>query len=451
MKRLALKSLEAWKEKAQKRPLLIRGARQVGKTWLVREHARSYENFVELNLEKQPQFLSLFKNHYGNPQKLLQEISLLSGAKVVPQKTLLFIDEIQESSEALMALRYFKEEFPQQYIIAAGSLLEFSFSDLSFPVGRIEFFHLFPLNFEEYLSAMGRDDLIGAIHQVSMDDPKSLSDPVHELLLDYFHIYSLLGGLPEVVKTYMESHDLKECQNIQQILVATYREDFHKYSSREKIENLRLIFQSIPRFLGQKFKYSRVDPYLKSRELSKALLLLLQAGLAYQVYHSSSNGLPLDAQINSQKFKIFFLDAGLCHRILGVELSQLYLERKNILAHRGGLAEQIVAQELISYTSCNESPRLHYWHRESKSSSAEVDFVIPSHDRILPIEVKSNRPRGIKSLKIFLEEKKEYTNRGLIVSGENFSSQPLLKIPFYSLMKLFHSSEYSESGNFSKK
>ncbi len=435
MQRLALKSLEAWKVNPRKRPMLLRGARQVGKTWLVRTHATSYESFVEINLEKQPQFIPLFQKNFGNPIQLLQELSILSGQKITVGKTLLFIDEIQECSEALLALRYFREELPLQHVIAAGSLLEFVFSELNFPVGRIEFFHLFPLNFEEFLLALQREDLVEAIK--NQDEKKAMAEPIHELLLDYFSTYSLLGGLPEVLKTYVETKDFRECQNIQQLLVATYREDFHKYAKKTQIQNLRLLFENTSRLLGQKFKYSEINRDLKAQDLAFALNLLEQAGLVYKVYHSSANGLPLQAQIDPKKFKVFFLDVGLCHRLLGLELSQLYLEKKNLLAHRGGVAEQMVAQELMSTTAQNEHPQLHYWHREASAASAEMDFVIARHAQVLPIEVKSQRARSSKSMGIFLDEKKEYVNKGLIVSRENFSFQERVqKLPFYGLMRV---------------
>ncbi|MBF0492178.1 MAG: ATP-binding protein [Deltaproteobacteria bacterium] len=434
MKRLALKFLGNWRIRPQRRPLLLRGARQVGKTWLVRAHAASYESFVEINLEKQAQFIPLFQKKFGDPQQLIRELSLLSGQKIEIGKTLLFIDEIQECKEALLSLRYFKEELSEQAVIAAGSLLEFIFSELSFPVGRIEFLHLFPLNFEEFLMALNREDLVETIKL--QDVSRTLAEPLHELLLDYFTTYSLLGGLPEIVKCYAESKDLKLCQNIQQLLIASYREDFHKYAKKTQIQNLRLLFENVPRLLGQKFKYSEIDCELKSRDLSLALTLLEQAGLVYKVYHSSSNGVPLHAQIDPKKFKVFSLDIGLCHRLLGLELSQLYLEKKNLLARRGGIAEQIVAQELISYTPQNESPQLHYWHRETAASSAEMDFVIGKNGQVFPLEVKSQRARSSKSMGIFLEEKKIYANKGFIISKENFSfHDKVQKLPFYALLR----------------
>ena len=434
MKRLATDFLDKWRGGKDRRPLLIRGARQVGKTWLVREHGHTYPSFLEINLESEPEYLQLFRENFGKPQKLLPALSLLSGKKIRTGETLLFIDEIQESKEALLSLRYFKEELPDQHVIAAGSLLEFSFEELSFPVGRIEFFHLFPMNFEEFLLAERRDDLIGAI--LRTDEKNPLPDALHEKLLEEVTLYCLLGGLPEVLKTYVDSGDFQACQTVQQIHVATLREDFHKYASKANIEQLRLLFHGIPRLIGRKFKYSEIDPHIKSRELSSALGLLEKAGLIYKAPHSSARGLPLEAQINPKRFKVFFLDVGLSQRVLGTNLSQLFLEKKELLATRGALAEQFVAQELLSFTPQNQTPRLYYWHREAKSSEAEVDLLTEYDSHILPIEVKSGNKGALKSLHLFLNERGEEVPCGLKVSSANFSRhQKILSVPFYSLLK----------------
>ncbi len=417
--------------------MLIRGSRQVGKTWLVREHAQLYENFVEINLESHHEFIKLFRDSYGKTHDLLKAISLLSGKKIEVGKTLLFIDEIQESKEALLSLRYFKENLPQQHVIAAGSLLEFAFKDLPFPVGRIEFFHLFPMNFEEYLLATNRKDLVEAI--LASDSQKPFPEAVHEKLLDEVATYCLIGGMPGVLKTYLETGDLEQSQNIQQIHIASFREDFHKYASRANIEYLRMVFDATPRLLGQKFKYSNIDPGIKSRELSAALYLLEKAGLLYKAFHSSANGLPLGSQINPKKFKVFFLDVGLSHRVLGLTLSQLYLQRRELLANRGAIAEQFVAQQLLSFTPQNQSPQLYYWHRETKSAQAEIDLVTEYNSCVLPIEVKSHKSGGLKSMHLFLREKEKFVSKGLKISQQNYSKEgKIVSIPLYAMLKLQH-------------
>lgn len=437
MKRSGLNALDQWKSRTNRLPLLIRGARQVGKTWLVREHARSYDDFLEINFESHPEYLDLFKSSYGKPEELLKNISLLSGKKIETGKTLLFLDEAQASKEALLSLRYFKENLPEQHVIAAGSLLEFVFKDLSFPVGRVEFFHLFPMNFEEYLMAIGRDDFIRAI--LEMDEKKPLPQAVHEKLLEEVGLFCLLGGLPAVIKTYVESKGaeaLQKCQEVQQIVMASFREDFHKYASKTNVDYLRILFQGIPRLLGQKFKYSAIDPHIKSRELSSALGLLEEAGIVYKAYHSSAEGVPLESQIDPKKFKVFLLDMGLCHRILGLRLSELYLQRKELFSHRGAMAEQWVAQEILSYTEKNQNPKIFYWHREARASQAEVDLLVEDDSYVLPIEVKSQKGHSSKSLSLFLQEKKKFIRSALRVSTHPYGMRDqVTSMPFYGLMK----------------
>ncbi len=432
MKRLVLDILQTWKLNPDRYPLLLRGARQVGKTWVIREHGRLYSHFVEINLEAEPEYISLFKDHYGDPHSLLRAIGFLKNKKIEEEGTLLFIDEIQSSPEALLSLRYFREKKPGFPVIAAGSLLEFTLKEISFPVGRIQFIHLFPMNFEEYLLAQKKEDLLQAIFE--LPSQASLPNSVHEKLLEEVALYYFIGGMPKVLQTYVDSGDLVQCQEHQQMIVANFREDFHKYASRANLHYLQILFQAVPRWIGQKFTYSRVDPHLRSRELSTALNLLEQAGLVYKAYHSSANGSPLGSQINPKKFKVFFLDVGLCQRILGLNLSQLYLQRKDLLAHRGSMAEQWVAQELLSYTPKNQSPEIYYWQREEKSALAEVDLLLQKEASIFPFEVKSGEARPTKSLNIFLNEKEKYIPRGFIVStSPYFKDSRITQLPFYAL------------------
>lgn len=439
MRRFFLKSLETWKNSSSRKPLLLRGARQVGKTWVVREHAKSYPGFLEINLESHPEYIPLFKEDFGKPDQLLHRISLLSGQKIIPGM-LLFIDEIQVSKEALLSLRYFYETLPEQHVIAAGSLLEFTFQELSFPVGRVEYLYLYPFSFREFLFVRGLEDLILFIEECAKDK-KSLSQPIHEKILREVQAYFLIGGLPEVVAAYLNDQDFKACEKIQQTLLSGYREDFHKYATRAQIQYLYPVFQSIPRLMGRKFKYSEVDVMYRSRELGVALTLLEQAGLAYKAHHTSAQGLPLGAQINSQKFKVFSLDIGLCQRLLGVDLAQAFVMREDWMAHKGSMAEQFVAQEMISYGPQDRHPELFCWYREARSSQSEVDFVFPLSTphgtKIVPVEVKSERGHGMKSLGIFLDEKKENSPFGVVISSEGFEEKKRVAyVPFYGLWTL---------------
>lgn len=435
MNRIALKQLQLWKTSSNRTPLLIRGARQVGKTWLVREAGKFFPSFVEINLEADPEYREPFKDFFGKPKELLSTLELMLGRKIVAGETLLFLDEIQYSKEALLALRYFKEKIPLLHVIACGSLLEFTIKELSFPVGRIDFFYLFPLSFEEYLLARQREDLAEAIDHADVGRP--IPKAVHDLLLEEVGIYTLIGGMPEVVGAYVQTKDIDECAKIQQRLIGTFREDFYKYAARAKVENLRRVFEGIPRLLGQKFKYARIDPEMRPRETAPALQLLVEAGLVYKTFHTSAHGVPLGSQIRETKFKAFFLDVGLAIKLLGLNYAQLFLERKTLLSNRGAIAEQFVAQELLAHTPQNDQPQLYYWHREAKSSTAEVDFILAKGDLIIPIEVKSALGSKTKSLNLFVRERKEIAY-ALKFSMENFSQKERLKtIPFYAVGKIF--------------
>ena len=444
MKRNILKYIDSWKIKATRRPLLLRGARQVGKTWSIREHGKGYEYFVELNLDARPEYAKPFQELYGQPDLLLQAVQNLVGIPVVPGKTLLFIDEIQEYPEALKALRYFKEKLPDLHVIAAGSLLEFTIKEHSFPVGRIEFAHLFPLDFNEFLAAKGRDDLVARIQEMSPRSPPDLA--THQMLIDECATYFLLGGMPEVVKSFVDGAPAQDCQDILQVILATYREDFYKYAPKAKIEYLRKVFDNGPKLLGQKFTYTNIDREARSRELGEALNLMVEAGLVYRASHTSADGVPLSAQEKTEKFKLFFVDIGVCARILGIRLSDV-LSRPKKLNHlvTGGLAEQFVAQELVSMTLPNHRPSLHYWHREAKSSKAEVDFVFEQDQRLYPIEVKSTQGGAMKSLHIFLAEKSAHVNYGVKISQAPWGARSgVLDLPFYSVQRLANAGGFAE-------
>jgi predicted AAA+ superfamily ATPase len=435
MYRKSIQYLQKWEKSKFRSPLLLRGARQVGKTWLVRTFGEQFPNFIEINLEENPEYIELFKRNKGNPQQILNTLQIMKEHKSVEGATLLFIDEIQESPDALLSLRYFKEKMPDIHVIAAGSLIEFALKKISFPVGRIDFYHIFPLDFEEFLLASKQSQLVKLLNQNPMKDIDPL---LHEQLMKEFKTYTALGGLPEVIHAYITTKDLEQTQAIQQKLIISYRQDFNKYSSETEIKYVRSVFDSIPIQLGQKFIFTRVAPETKSRELHLGLNLLIDAGLAYKCYHSSGNEIPLSAEIKENKFKVFFFDTGLVQRLMGRPLKTLILEAQNEseFANQGSICESIVAQQLLSLTPSNETPELYYWLREAKSSSAEVDFLLAKEDKILPIEVKKGSRQSFKSLKIYMEEKNN--PMGFVVSSDPFEIKKdhLVKVPFYLLHRI---------------
>lgn len=379
----------------------------MGKSYLARGLGKSFRTFLEINFESQPEFIPIFEKYLGEPVKLIREIELRTGVQLIAGESLLFLDEIQECAAAVKSLRYFYEKHPEQHVIAAGSLLEFLFQEISFPVGRVQFLRIFPMSFEEFLWAENRKDLSLVLE--SIETVREISESTHEVLTEFLENYLVVGGLPEVVRTHIETRSADRVQEVLQLLVASYRDDFNKYGTRAQVPHLRTLFDNIPRVLGQKFMYSQVAPESRARDIAPALDLLCQSGLATRCHHSSANGVPLSAQIKQDRFKIFFLDVGLTHRALGLRHQQVAADRKRLLTNRGGLAEQFIAQQLLSFTGANEEAALYYWIREQKNAQAEVDFVIQGResysDQVIPIEVKAGESSRARSLAEFMKEK----------------------------------------------
>ncbi|MBS0352160.1 MAG: ATP-binding protein [Proteobacteria bacterium] len=395
MKRDLLRNLEAWKSHPLRLPLILRGARQVGKSWLIKEFGNQFKHYVALNFEKDKDACTLFPESI-QIESIVQQIGYYSGQVIEPGKTLLFLDEIQECPNALRALRYFKEDLPQLHVIAAGSLLDFMIEKLGLPVGRVQFLYLYPLSFAEFLTALGREDLremlMSAFPQAA----------IHKQLLEMVKLYSLIGGMPAVVSAWLQYENALYCQEVQDAIINTYRQDFNKYAHSNQIEYVSLLFDKIPDQLGKKFIYTHVDEHITFYHLKQAMRLLHKAGIVYFCYHSAAQGIPLGAGKNLKKFKIFFFDIGLAQRILGVKL-QDWVVQPLLPQHDGSIAEQFVAQEFIAYGSPSAPAELYYWHREAKSSNAEVDFIVTKRGSIIPVEVKSGKSGHVKSLQIFLE------------------------------------------------
>jgi hypothetical protein len=428
MKRDLLEYLKKWQEDPKKKPILLRGARQVGKSWLARELGKNFDNFVEINFEKNPEYCSFFTGDI-EPQKIIRNVSNYVGEKITPGKTLLFFDEIQECPRATLSLRYFYEDFPQQHVISAGSLLEFELRNISFPVGRVNFIYVYPMSFSEFLTASGKHHLREMIPENNFEP---LPEALHNQLNRIVRNYTLLGGMPEVVGDFLEHGDFGRCADIQTGLLETYRSDFHKYARKHQIKYIRKVFDSVAVQLGNKFKYTNVSRDIKSRELGDALELLEMAGIVYKVYHSSANGIPLRAEMDEKKFKVLFVDIGLAQKLLQLDYRPLLLDPDISQVNNGAIAELLTGLEIIAYQSFKEKPGLYYWHREKKSSNAEVDYVTAVGSEIVPIEVKSGSNGRMRSLLLFMQRKN--SRLGVKVSGFNFSLfENIRTIPFYAL------------------
>ncbi len=430
-----------WKEDKNRMPILLRGARQVGKSFIVEKFGRAhFENIVVVNFELQPELISCFNTL--QPHEILTTLSLSLHTKIVPGNTLLFLDEIQDCPHAIRALRYFKELLPELHIIGAGSLLEFTLNDADFrmPVGRVQSLYLKPLSFKEFLSAAGYQAWREFIEQADLTKEKPIPDSIHQELLKQVKNYLVLGGMPRVLQSYFASeeialggisrkYDFTAPELQQTILLSTYRQDFGKYARHSQIQYVQRVFEKAPGFISEHIKYSKIDPDARAQNIKSALVLLEQAGLIYPVYNTSASGIPLISLINEKKFKILFLDIGLMTRASHLA-ANVMLDENILLVNRGAIAEQFVGQELLAYAPRIDESELFFWCREQKSSMAEVDFVITVDSQIVPIEVKAGSTGQLKSLRIFMQEKS--IKMGVRVSQHslNFHDQ-ILSVPIY--------------------
>ena len=431
MQRDLLDNLREWVEDDDHKPIILRGPRQVGKSWLAQEIGKEFDTFIEINFEMMPEVEVFFSGNL-HPNELIKDLSDYTKQQIIPGKTLLFFDEIQQVPRAITALRYFYEKMPELHIIAAGSLLEFELRNISIPVGRVSFMYVYPLSFGEYLTATDNENLRGMTTKNGWNE---LSKPFHDKLLKELKYYLILGGMPAVIKKYLKTADIEKCLTIQADIIQTYITDFHKYAQESQIKYLAKVFDSIPHQLGQKFKYSTVDKQIKSTFLNHALDLLEMAGIIYKVYHTSANGIPLGAESNLSRFKVLFFDVGLAQKILGLDYANLIINSDITQVNNGTIAELFVGLELISYANEREKPSIYYWHREAKSSNAEVDYLIVLDGKITPIEVKSGATGSMKSLRLFMDSKKAPI--GLKISPYPYSLHDgVQSIPFYGIENL---------------
>jgi predicted AAA+ superfamily ATPase len=410
--------LRSWAAQPERKPLIIRGARQVGKSTLVRQLADDAQfALVELNFERNPEVREAFASK--DPAGILTTIQLLTGQSVVAGKTLLFLDEIQAAPEALAALRYFYEEMPQLHVIAAGSLLEFTLADAQFsmPVGRVEYMYLGPLQFEDFLGAMQEPALVSWLQKVSLADLSGtpLVRAVHDRYMELLRQYWVVGGLPEAVASFAADRSFTTVGRVHQSIVATYRDDFGKYSHGALKNRVQIVFDKLPSLVGRKFKYSQVSHEHRSAELAAALQQLCMAHVAYRVRHTSANGVPLGAEADERNFKVLYMDVGLMCSAL--HLSLLDLRRADLsLVNDGAIAEQFIGQHLLYGCAWYETPDLYYWMREAKSAAAEVDYVIAQGQQTVPVEIKAGKTGTLKSLHRFLQEKRR--SFGLRFNGD---------------------------------
>lgn len=431
-KRLIDWHLNEWQNNKGRKPLLIRGARQVGKTHSIRKLGGQFEQFVEINFELSEKAKNLFEKDL-DPERIVRDIGLFADVKIEPTKTLLFFDEIQAAPRAILALRYFYEMMPALHVIAAGSLLDFALQQVGLPVGRVSILYMYPLSFVEFLVAIERRALAEAIVK-----GEHFSEVIHDKLMDLVGEYFAIGGMPEAVSKWVELKNPKECFQIHHNLIISYRQDFEKYAKKHEIKFVDILFRQIPYFIGEQFQYKNVPGEYRKRELSPCLDLLCKANVVHRIYHSAGNGIPLGAEINLEWFKIILVDIALAQAILGFDLSTWFLQPGVEFVNRGAIAEAFIGQELLCYLHPSRESQLYFWKRPEKSSSAEIDYLYAQGQEIIPIEVKSGHGSTLKSMHLFLKSHPK-SFKGIRFSSQNYSLYDNIDSrPLYAACTLAH-------------
>ena len=429
MKRLISKQLADWKEKPNRKPLIVRGARQVGKTYSITELGENaFTRYVKLDFEKQLGLRRIFEGDLS-PSRLIQLIELETGADIVAGETLLFLDEIQLCPRALVALRYFYEELPDLHIVAAGSLLEFEMERISFPVGRVEFMYMFPLTFEEFLINLNQERL--DLCRPSLFDPQPVEDVIHDRLLEKLKAFFVIGGMPEAVDTYIQTQSFKAVRNIHDNLITALIQDLLKYEKRLDNDLVREILETVPQYVGSEIKYNLLSRNASHYKIKQVLNTLEKALLITPVRSSSASGLPLGGNINRSSFKLCMLDIGLMQFLCGIPAGEIIQAEDLLATYKGSLCEQFIGQELRA-AGGSQNHKLFYWSRAAKSSNAEVDYLLARDGQIIPIEIKHGPAGRLKSLHRYKEEHPDGPNGLVLNTGNVGSIGPIHFMPLYT-------------------
>lgn len=431
MYREKFEDLITWKNSKNKQPLIIRGARQVGKTWLMKEFGKTnYKNVAYIHFDNNSRMEELFKGDLV-PSKIIEGLQIETGVKIEPKETLIIFDEIQEVPRALTSLKYFQEESPEYDIIAAGSLLGVALHNgTSFPVGKVQFLDLYPLNYKEFLKALGEEELLQLLQKKDFELIKVFKTKFIDTLKQYYFV----GGMPEVVDNFVQNRDYKQVREIQNKILYSYEQDFSKHAPNDIVPKLRLLWNNIPSQLAKenkKFIYGLIRQGARAREFELAMMWLIDCGLVYSVSRVSKPDLPLAAYQDFNSFKLFIVDTGILGAMTGISEKTL-LEGNNIFTEfKGALTEQFVLQQLKSMKDIS----IFYWSAEK--STAEIDFIIQSENKIIPIEVKAEENLQAKSLKTFYEK---YNNPNCIrTSMSDYREQKWIKnIPLYYVNELLN-------------
>ncbi len=398
MKRDIYQSLINWKKSENRKPLILQGARQVGKTYILKEFGRNeYQDTAYFNFEEDPALAEFFKGKIS-PEKIIEKLSIYREKPILPGKTLIIFDEVQISPETLTSLKYFQEGAGQYHIAAAGSLLGIRIGRYApFPVGKVNFLNLYPLSFGEYLEGIGKSGLRRLIQTAATPEPFELA--FHNALLENLRLYYFIGGMPEAIAQYNQDKDLNKVRTIQNEILTAYLLDISKHATKTEAIKIANLWNSIPGQLAKenkKFKFSEISENARARDYNESIQWLLHAGLVYKCFSITTPKLPLSGYCEDNIFKLYLLDTGLLGAMLNLSQKTIVEENRLFSEYNGAFAENYVAQELIA----NDNKALYYW---SSDAIAEVDFVIPYNEEIFPLEVKAGTSRNKKSLTVFGE------------------------------------------------
>lgn len=405
MKRYILAEMQQWLENSSSRkPMVLRGARQVGKTWAVRALAKEMNRqLIELNFERQRDLAIHFASN--DPKIILLHLESALNQTIIPNQAILFLDEIQAAPELLTKLRWFYELMPELAVIATGSLLEFVLEKHSFsmPVGRIQYFFIEPMGFEEFLLAKKEEHLLKLLRDCTVQNP--LNTALHNKTNKLFKEFLMVGGMPEAVATWVEMGSMEALSMVHNNLIHTYQDDFAKYTGKLSMQYLEDVLRTIPTCLAKKFIYSQVNTNAKHASIKQAMHLLTKARLCHPVLSTDANGIPIGAEVNAKIFKLILVDVGLVSTMLGLRYHQFQTIDEIVLINQGALAEQVAGQLLRLLTPFYMDPQLYYWVRATKGSHAEIDYLMQDNTRLIPIEVKAGSEGKMRSLHQFMHEK----------------------------------------------
>jgi Predicted ATPase (AAA+ superfamily) len=427
------KELLLWSKEPNRKTLLIRGARQVGKSSAVKQLGKTFKHYVEVNFDDQKELHHLFEQSLS-PQEICEQMAFFFRTPIVPGETLLFFDEIQTCIAAMNKLRYFYEQYPELHLIAAGSLLEFAIEEMpSFGVGRIRSLFMYPFAFDEFLQALGDGMLIEAYRKASPQKP--LIESIHNQLINRLKLFLIIGGMPESVSEYVENKDLLRSQRVLNDLIISFKNDFAKYKKKVPALRINEVFESVAQQAEGKFVYERAAMGSTNVQIKQALDLLIMAGLVYPVTHSAANGIPLGAEINPKFRKMIIFDTGIFQQLLHLDMAQLMISDDFNTINKGALAEIFVGLELLKGASCYEMKRLYYWQKHSRQGNAQVDYLVQKGEQIVPVEVKASTQGAMQSLRLFMKEKK--IDKGIRTSLENFGMYENIEVyPMYAISNL---------------